>query len=326
VVLESYGGPEVLTIREVPDPAPGPEEVVVDVVATALNRADLSQRRGRYPGPPMAHEIPGMEFSGRVSALGERARAWAVGDEVIGIVGGGAYAERLVIHERQAMALPSSVDLPDGAAIPEVWITAWDALVLQGGLRPGGAALVHAGASGVGTAGIQLAKALGARVAVTCSASKVAACQALGADLVVDYGQDDFVAATKELTRGLGVDVVLDVVGGDYLARNLDALRTGGRIVQVGVMGDATATLPLGALLPKRAAIVGTVLRARPLEEKIAVSQRFAREVLPGFDTGAFQTVIDRRFPLDEIADAHRYMETNANVGKILIDVPPPQA
>jgi NADPH:quinone reductase len=249
-----------------------------------------------------------------------------VGDEVIGIVGGGAYAERLAIHERQAMALPASVDLADGAAIPEVWITAWDALVLQGGLRSGGAALVHAGASGVGTAGIQLAKALGARVAVTCSASKVAACQALGADLVIDYGRDDFVPATKELTGGLGVDVVLDVVGGDYLARNLDALRTGGRIVQVGVMGDANATLPLAALLPKRAAIVGTVLRARPLEEKIAVSRRFAREVLPGFDTGVFRPVIDRRFPLEEIAEGHRYMESNASVGKILIDVRSPQA
>lgn len=325
-MLESYGGPEVLTIRDVPDPVPGPEEVQVEVVATALNRADLSQRRGRYPGPPMDHEIPGMEFSGRVAALGERVRAWAVGDEVIGIVGGGAYAERLVIHERQAMALPASVDLPDGAAIPEVWITAWDALVVQGGLTSGRVVLVHAGASGVGTAGIQLAKAVGARVAVTCSGSKVAACEALGADVVVDYGRDDFVAAMKQMTGGAGVDVVLDVVGGDYLARNLEALRTGGRIIQVGVMGDATATIPLGALLPKRAALVGTVLRARPLEEKIAVSQRFAREVLPLFDAGTCRPVIDRRFPLEEIAEAHRYMESNANVGKILIDVAAPRA
>ena len=325
-MLESYGGPEVLTIRDVPDPVPGPEEVQVEVVSTALNRADLSQRRGRYPGPPMDHEIPGMEFSGRVAALGERVRAWAVGDEVIGIVGGGAYAERLVTHERQAMALPASVDLPDGAAIPEVWITAWDALVVQGGLTSGRVVLVHAGASGVGTAGIQLAKAVGARVAVTCSGSKVAACEALGADVVVDYGRDDFVAAMKQMTGGAGVDVVLDVVGGDYLARNLEALRTGGRIIQVGVMGDATATIPLGALLPKRAALVGTVLRARPLEEKIAVSQRFAREVLPLFDAGTCRPVIDRRFPLEEIAEAHRYMESNANVGKILIDVAAPRA
>ena len=316
----------MLTIREVPDPVPGPDEVLVDVVATALNRADLNQRRGRYPGPPMAQEIPGMELSGRVAAVGERVQAWAVGDEVMAIVGGGAYAERVVVHERQAMPLPASVDLPDGAAIPEVWITAWDALVLQGGLRSGQVALVHAGASGVGTAGIQLAKAIGARVAVTCSAPKVAACEALGADLVVDYGRDDFVAAVKDLTRGAGVDVVLDVVGGDYLARNLEALRTGGRIVQVGLLAGPEATFPLGALLPKRAALIGTVLRSRPLEEKITISQRFAREVVPLFDTGRCHPVIDRRFSLDEIADAHRYMETNANVGKILIDVPGPSA
>jgi NADPH:quinone reductase len=321
VVLESHGGPEVLTLREVPDPRPGPDEVVVDVVATALNRADLLQRLGRYPGPPMAHEIPGMEFAGVVSEVGERVTATAAGDEVMGIVGGGAYAERLVIHERQLLPVPASVALADAAAIPEVWITAHDALVVQGGLTVGRAALVHAGGSGVGTAAIQICRAMGARVAVTASAGKVEACRALGADLAVDYGSEDFVVAVGELTGGRGVDVVLDVVGGDYLARNLQCLRTGGTIVQVGVMGDAMATFPLGLLLPKRARIIGTVLRARPLEEKIDATRRFAEEILPLFDAGLVQPVIDRRFALADIAEAHRHMEANANVGKIVVDV-----
>lgn len=324
VVLESYGGPEVLTVRDVPDPVPGPEEVLVDVVATALNRADLLQRLGRYPGPPMAHEIPGMEFAGRVAAAGERVTAWTEGDEVMGIVGGGAYAERLVTHERQVMAVPPTVGIQDAAAIPEVFITAWDALALQGGLASGRRALVHAGASGVGTAAIQVARAIGARVAVTASTAKVEACEKLGADLAVDYTSHDFVDAVTAWTAGEGVDVVLDVIGGDYLTRNLTCLRTGGTIVQVGVMGDPMATFPLGLLLPKRARLVGTVLRARPLEEKIAVTQRFAREVLPLFDDGRCRPVIDRRFRLDDVADAHRHMEDNANVGKILIDVATP--
>ncbi len=324
VVIESYGDPEVLTVAEVPDPEPGPEEVLVAVRATALNRADLLQRRGFYPepGPKRAHEIPGMELAGTVAALGERATAWRVGDEVMGIVSGGAYAELITVHERQLLPVPPEVGLADAAAVPEVWITAWDALVLQGGLTTGGAALVHAGASGVGSAAIQLAKALGAGVVTTASAGKVEACRALGADVVVDYtGDDDFVQAAWDLTGGAGVDVVLDVVGGDYLPRNIKALRTGGTIVQVGVMGGGQATFDLAALLPKRATLVGTVLRARPVEEKIAVTQRFGREVLPLFARGLVRPVIDQRYPLDHIAEAHRHMEANANVGKILIDI-----
>jgi NADPH:quinone reductase len=321
VVLDEHGGPEVLTLREVPDPAVGPEEVLVDVVATALNRADLLQRRGFYPGPPMPHEIPGMELSGRVSARGERATAWSIGDPVMGIVGGGAYAERIAVHERQLMAVPRSVSLADAAAIPEVWITAFDALVLQGGLASGGVALVHAGASGVGTAAIQIARAIGARVAVTTSTAKTTACADLGADLVIDYTTDDFVPACRELTGGRGIDVVLDVIGGDYVDRNIDVLRVGGRVVQVGVMGGGSTTVNVGMLLPKRATLVGTVLRARPIEEKISVTQRFARQVLPLFDGGSLRPVIDSRFPLAEIAAAHERMESNANVGKIVIDV-----
>ena len=327
VVLTAYGDLDVLTITDISDPAPGPEEVLVDIVATALNRADLLQRRGLYPSPPLAGfvppapEIPGMEFSGRVAALGERVTSWSVGDEVMGIVGGGSYAQRLVIHEHQLMRIPTTVSVEDAAAIPEVWITAFDALVAQGGLTSGRTALVHAGASGVGTAAIQICKALGARVIVTASAGKLAACRELGADLAVDYASGDFVAECVSFTNGVGIDVVLDVIGGDYVDKNIAAIRVGGRIVQVGTMGGGRTEVSIGMLLPKRASLIGTVLRARPLAEKIAITQRFAKEILPLFDSGLVKPVIDSRYALSAIADAHAYMETNANVGKILIDV-----
>ena len=323
VVLDSHGGPEVLTLREVADPVPGPEEVLVQVVGTALNRADLLQRMGLYPDPsPMSeHEIPGMEFAGRVIEVGPRVRSVRLGDEVMGIVSGGAYAERLVTHERQVLPVPGPVALADAATIPEVWITAWDALVGQGGLRPGGTALVHAGASGVGTAAIQIVAATGAEVIVTTSTAKVAACVELGAHRVVDYTAEDFVDAVRAHTGGRGADVVLDVIGGDYLDRNVDAAAVGGRIIQVGVMGSGSATFSLGKLLPKRLTLTGTVLRPRPIEEKVAVTRRFGREVLPWFERGLVRPVIDRRYPLAAIAAAHEHMAANANVGKILIDV-----
>jgi len=202
-----------------------------------------------------------------------------------------------------------------------VFMTAHDALVTQGGLTTGGRALVHAGASGVGTAAIQIAGAIGAQIAVTCSTGKIDACSDLGADLVIDYTSSDFAEAVSEWTGGAGVDVVLDVIGGEYLTRNIASLKVQGRIIQVGVMGEGKATFPLGMLLPKRASLIGTVLRSRPLEQKIDANQRFIRELLPRFDDGALRPVIDSRFPLDDIAAAHDYMETNANVGKIMLDV-----
>ncbi|WP_421119921.1 NAD(P)H-quinone oxidoreductase [Aquihabitans daechungensis] len=323
IVLTEYGAPEVLTLTDIPAPAIGPEDVLVDVVATALNRADLLQRRGFYPepGPKREHEVPGMELAGRVAAVGDRVSRWSVGDEVMAIVSGGSYAEQAAVHERQLMRIPAGVDVADAAAIPEVGITAHDALVVQGGLRPGGWALVHAGASGVGSMAVQIVKAMGAHVVTTTSAGKVDAVRELGADVVVDYGSEDFVAAAKEATEGRGVDVVLDVIGGDYLMRNVSSIRVGGTIVQVGVMGGGTTEINLGLLLPMRAHLVGTVLRARPLEEKVAASVRFAAEVGPAIAAGAVRPVIDRRFALADIADAHRYLETNANVGKVLIDL-----
>ena len=321
VVLTEFGGPEVLKISEVPAPTPGPDEVLVNVAATALNRADVLQRRGFYPNPfPTEYDIPGMEFSGTVAAVGERVKSWAIGDEVMGIVSGGAYAEQLVIHERQAMRVPKGVSLADAAGIPEVFITAWDGLVSQGGLTSGRWALVHAVASGVGTAAIQICSSIGARIIGTCSSAKVEQVRALGADVVVDYSKDDFVERVREATDGRGVDVVLDPVGGDYLDRNVASLAVKGRIVQIGVMAGA-GSFNVGALLPKRASLIGTVLRARPLEEKIAVSQRFAAEMLPLFDSGAMKPVIDKRFTLEQIAEAHAYLESNANVGKVVISV-----
>ncbi len=322
VVLSGHGGPEVLTFADIPTPQIGPEEVLVQVRATSLNRADLLQRMGFYPDPfPGEHEVPGMEFSGSVQAVGERVRAWKVGDEVMGIVSGGAYAEQLVVHERQAMRIPRGVSLADAAAIPEVFITAWDALVLQGGLTSGRWALVHAGASGVGTAAVQICKAIGAHVIATCSTGKVDAVKALGADVVVDYTCADFVDAVKTATGGRGVDVVLCVIGGDYLDRNVASLAHKGHIVQVGVMGGGNMSFNLAALMPKRAKLSGTVLRARPIEEKIAISQRFSAEIIPLFESGKIRPVIDCRYPFSDIAHAHEHMAANANTGKIVIDI-----
>ena len=322
IVLRSYGGPEVLTFEDVPDPEPGPDEVLVAVRATALNRADLLQRMGAYPDPRrgLELEIPGLEFAGTVRAVGRRVTRWKTGDRVMAIDAGGAYAELVCTHERQLMPVPASVDLSDAAAIPEVFLTAWDALVLQGGLTSGRWALVHAGASGVGTASIQIARAIGARIAVTCSAGKVEACRALGADLVIERSPHDW---ASELAAAVpaGVDVVLDVVGGDEVDRNLRVVATKGTIVQVGLMGGASTQVNVGAILAKRVRWIGTTLRARPLEEKVAVTQRFIAEMLPLFDDGRLRPIVDSRFAFADIARAHDHMASNANTGKILIDI-----
>ncbi len=321
VVLRTYGGPEVLRIEEVDDPVPGPEEVLVAVRATAVNRADLLQRLGRYSAPrPSAVEIPGLEFSGVVAAVGERVTMWQPGDHVMGIEAGGGYAEKIATHERQLLGVPAAVPLADAAGIPEVFLTAWDALVAQGGLTAGRWALVHAGASGVGTAAIQIAKAIGARIAVTCSAGKRDACIGLGADLVLERSPNDWLAQLRDEVPG-GVHVVLDVVGGDEIVRNLKALAQRGTILQVGLMAGGPAQVDAGLLLAKRATWIGTTLRNRPIEEKIALTRRFAVEMLPFFETGALRPVIDRRLPLDRVAEAHEAMAANATVGKVLLEV-----
>lgn len=322
VVITKHGDPDVLSVIEVEQPQPNEYEICVKVRATSLNRADLMQRMGFYPDPfPGAHEIPGLEFAGTVVTCGARVTNWNIGDAVMGIVSGGAYAEYLVVHEQQAMRVPTRVGLDDAAAIPEVFITAWDALVCQGNLQPGNWALVHAGASGVGTAAIQICKAIGANVVVTCSANKRDACLALGADMAVDYHVDDFVEVCQRITAGKGINVVLDVIGGEYLNRNVSTLATKGTIVQVGLMGGGSTPFNIAALMPKRARLIGTVLRPRPLEEKIVVTQRFINEILPMFETGKLRPVIDSRYSLEDISAAHRYMETNASTGKIVINV-----
>ena len=319
VVLHSHGGPEVLTIEEVPDPVPGPDEVLVDISATALNRADVMQRMGLYPDPRgVKPEIPGLEFAGTVRSVGTRARLWQPGDRVMGIEAGGAYAEQIATHERQLLAVPASLDLVQAAAVPEVFLTAWDALVLQGGLTSGRWALVHAGASGVGTAAIQIAKAIGARIAVSCSPGKAQACHDLGADVVLERSPHDWLADAKHAVPN-GFDVVLDVIGGDEVDRNLQAVATKGTIVQVGLMGGGSTQVNVGLLLGKRATWIGTTLRTRPIEEKVAVTRRFAAEMLPLFDTGALRPVVDSTFAFEAIADAHRHMEANANTGKIVV-------
>lgn len=322
VVLRSYGGPEVLTFESVPEPVPGPDEVLVAVRATALNRADLLQRMGAYPDPRrgLDLEIPGLEFAGTVRSVGRRVTRWNIGDQVMAIDAGGAYAEFVCTHERQLMPVPTGVSLADAAAIPEVFLTAWDALVLQGGLTSGRWALVHAGASGVGTASIQIAKAIGARIAVTCSAGKADACRALGADLVIERSPHDW-ASDLVAAVPSGVDVILDVVGGEEIDRNLRVVATKGTIVQVGLMGGASTTVNVGAIMAKRVRWIGTTLRARPIEEKVGVTQRFVAEMLPLFEDGRLRPVIDSRFAFDDIARAHEYMASNANTGKILIDI-----
>jgi putative PIG3 family NAD(P)H quinone oxidoreductase len=321
VVLRSHGGPEVLTIEEVDDPTPGHDEIVVDVEHTALNRADVLQRMGLYPDPRgRAIEIPGLEYSGVVSAVGADVTGWAVGDRAMGIEAGGCYAGKVATHARQALPVPAAVDSADAAAIPEVFLTAWDALVVQGGLTSGRWALVHAGASGVGTAAIQIAKAIGARIAVTCSAGKTDACRDLGADIVLERSPADWLGGLRAAIPA-GVDVVLDVIGGDEVDRNLQACRMDGTIIQVGLMGGGSASVNVGLILGKRITWIGTTLRARPLERKLALSQRFIDEVLPLFEAGQLRPVIDSRYRFDEIADAHRHIEANANVGKILIDL-----
>mgnify|MGYP003337335602 CR=1 FL=1 len=335
VVLTEFGEPEVLRITEVPLPVSTADEVLVRVHATALNRADLLQRRGFYPNPfPGAHDIPGMEFAGEVVAApatssapaAARASRFKPGDHVMGIVSGGAYAEYVTIPAAQAMRTPRGMSLADAAAIPEVFITAWDALVLQGGLKPGGTALVHAGASGVGTAAIQVCRAMGARIIVTCSGArggvdKMQACRDLGASLVIDYTTQDFAKEVADYTQGKGVDVVLDVIGGDYTVRNVACLALKGRIIQVGTMAGPSKDFNVASLMGKRASIIGTVLRPRPKEEKIAVSQAFAEALLPDFDAGVLKPIIDKRFTLDQIVAAHQHMEANANVGKIVVTV-----
>ncbi len=322
IVISRVGGPEVLELREVPTPEPSRGEALVRVRATAVNRADLLQRMGRYPAPSDApSDIPGIEFAGEIESLGPGVEGWRVGDRVLGVAGGGTYADRLVVHARTLARVPEGMSWSDAAAIPEAFITAYDAMVTQGGLAPGESVLIHAVASGVGSAAVQIARAIGARTCGTSrSSAKLERAAKLGLDhaIVPDGGQ--FASRVREVVGKQGVDLVLELVGGAYVAEDLACVAMGGRIVLVGLLGGTSAQLDLGAILSRRVVLRGTVLRSRPLEEKIALARTFARHVIPLFETGRLVPVVDRVFPLREAAAAQRHMASNESLGKIVLD------
>ena len=317
VVASGTGGPEVLGIGDLPDPEPGPGEVLVDVVATAVNRADTLQRRGFYPPPPGASDVIGLECSGRVAGLGPGVDAWKVGDEVCALLAGGGYAERVVVPSGQVMPLPKGVSLVEAAALPEVAATVWSNVFMTAHLREGERFLVHGGAGGIGTMAIQLATARGARVYATAgSPDKLALCRELGAVEAIDYRQDDFVAVMKEAG---GADVILDNMGAKYLGRNVDALATGGRLVVIGMQGGTTGELDLNMLLRKRASVTATSLRARPVTEKTAICCGVVENVWPLIADGSVRPVIHETMPIEDVARAHQVMEDGAHAGKLVL-------
>jgi putative PIG3 family NAD(P)H quinone oxidoreductase len=322
VVITEFGGPDVLQLEDVPDPVVGPGEVVIDVAATAVNRADLLQRAGHYPVPPGAPAWPGLECSGTISAIGAGVLHWNLGDPVCALLGGGGYAERVVVPTGQLLPLPVGLDLVDAAALPEVTCTVWSNVFMAAGLRPGEVLLVHGGSSGIGTMAIQLAGQVGATVAVTAgSAQKLQRCRELGADITINYREQDFVAAVREATGGHGADVVLDNMGASYLSRNIDVLASNGRLVVIGMQGGVKAELDLSTLMSRRAAVISTSLRARPADEKAAIVASVTEHVWPLLNAGTVRPVIHDRLPLAQAADAHRMMKESSHIGKILLTV-----
>lgn len=324
VVISSPGGPEVLQYRDVPDPVAGPEDLLVRVRATALNRADVLQRMGGYPqpGPKPEFEIPGLEFAGEVIRRGERVQGFGDGDRVMGLLAGGGYAEQVVIHHRLALKVPDNLSWEEAGATPEVYITAHDAL-RQCDLVAGESVLIHAAGSGVGVAAVQIAKVMGASfvAGTTGSAEKLAQSRELGLDLGINYREQDFAEEVLKATGGRGVDVVLDVIGADYWERNMRAMAPKGRMVIVGLMGGASTQANIGVLLQKRLQVRGTTLRARPLEEKGLATRAFEKSVMPHIASGRVKVVVDRVYPLAEAGEAQRQMEANVNFGKIVLSV-----
>ncbi|MGW6879733.1 NAD(P)H-quinone oxidoreductase [Streptomyces goshikiensis] len=322
ITIEQPGGPEALVWAEVPDPVAGEGEVLVEVAASAVNRADILQRQGFYDPPPGSSRHPGLECSGRIVAIGPGVSGWAVGDEVCALLAGGGYAERVAVPAGQLLPVPEGVDLVTAAALPEVVCTVWSNIFMIAQLRPGETVLVHGGSSGIGTMAIQLAKAIGAKVAVTAGGpEKLARCRELGADVLIDYREQDFVAELRAATDGAGADVILDIVGAKYLGRNLDALAVNGRLAVIGLQGGVKGELNLGVLLAKRAAITATSLRARPLGEKAAIVAAVREHVWPLVSTGRVAPVVHAAFPMRDAAEAHRVMESSSHVGKLLLTV-----
>jgi putative PIG3 family NAD(P)H quinone oxidoreductase len=321
IVISEPGGPEVLRWQDVNDLTPGPGEVLIDVAASAVNRADIMQRQGLYPPPPGASPYPGLECSGRIAALGTDVDAgFSVGDEVCALLSGGGYAEQVAVPAGQVLPVPAGVDLVEAAGLPEVACTVWSNVFMAAGLRPGETLLVHGGSSGIGTMAIQLARQVGARVAVTAgSTEKLERCRELGAEILVNYRETDFVEALREATTGRGADVVLDNMGAKYLARNLDVLAPNGRVVIVGMQGGTKAELDLGLLMRKRGAVISTSLRARPTDEKAAIVASVREHVWPLLAAGDVRPIIDRKIAMADAAEAHGVIEASDHVGKVLL-------
>ncbi|MFE0354817.1 NAD(P)H-quinone oxidoreductase [Streptomyces nigra] len=323
ITIAEPGGPEALVWQAVPDPVAGEGEVLVEVVAGAVNRADLLQRQGFYDPPPGSSPYPGLECSGRIAEVGPGVSGWAVGDEVCALLAGGGYAEKVAVPAGQLLPVPEGVTLTRAAALPEVVCTVWSNVFMIAHLRPGETLLIHGGSSGIGTIAIQLAKAVGAKVAVTAgSKEKLERCAELGADILINYREQDFVEEIKEATGGAGADVILDIMGAKYLDRNVRALAANGRLAIIGLQGGVKGELNLGALLAKRAAISATSLRSRPLEEKAAIVAAVRDHVWPLVKAGHVRPVVDREIPMNDAAEAHRVVEESGHVGKVLLVVP----
>lgn len=320
ITIPEPGDADALVLAEVPDPEPGSGEVRLRVAAAGLNRADVMQRRGFYDPPAGSSPYPGLEVSGTVDAVGDGVTQWSVGDEVCALLVGGGYAEQVCVPQSQVLPVPAGILLEDAAALPEVVCTVWSNVFMTANLLPGQTLLVHGGSSGIGTMAIQLAREVGARVAVTAgSAEKLEACRALGAEVLVNYREQDFVEEVRRATGGAGADVILDNMGAKYLARNVDALAVNGRLVVIGLQGGTKAEIDLNALLRKRAAVIATSLRARPVEEKAAIVAAVREHVWPLVASGRVRPVVHSRHPLADAAAAHRELEESGHIGKILL-------
>ncbi|MFF8533992.1 NAD(P)H-quinone oxidoreductase [Streptomyces sp. SAS_267] len=323
ITIPEPGGPEALVWDEVPDPVPAEGEVLVEVVASAVNRADLLQRQGLYNPPPGASRYPGLECSGRIAAVGPGVLGWSVGDEVCALLAGGGYAQKVAVPAGQLLPVPAGLDLRQAAALPEVTCTVWSNVFMVSHLRPGETLLVHGGSSGIGTMAIQLAKAVGAKVAVTAGTrEKLDFCAELGADILINYREQDFVEEIERATSGAGADVILDNMGAKYLDPNVRALAVNGRLAIIGMQGGIKAELNIAALLNKRAAVSATSLRARPLGEKAAIVAAVREHVWPLIDSGHVRPVVDRELPMSDAADGHRVLEESSHIGKVLLVAP----
>jgi NADPH2:quinone reductase len=318
--ISKPGGPEVLLPETRPVPAPGPNEILIKVMAAGVNRPDVAQRSGAYPPPPGASDLPGLEVAGEVVALGEEAHKHKLGDKIMSLVAGGGYAQYCIAQDAQAMAVPAALSMLEAGATPETLMTVWHNVFERGGLKAGETILIHGGSSGIGTMAIQLAKAFGSKVIVTVgSKEKADACLRLGADHAINYKTDDFVAAAKAMTEGKGPHVILDMVGGEYVERNFDAAATDGRIVQIALLGGPKATVNFARLMVKRLHHTGSTLRPRSNADKAAMVAAIEAKVMPLLREGRIKPLMDSTFPLEKAAEAHRRMETSEHIGKIVL-------